>query len=364
MKVALIVTGGLHPSGREQVIPALMAMVAGLARAHEIHAFVLRHLPTPASYSLAGATVHDLGRPSGRLAMWRALDAALLESGPFDVLHGYWIDPAGLLAAIAGHRHGVPAVVTCDSGEFVALPDLDYGTRRTFAGRAAVALACRLATRVHVTTAFMARLAASRGWQAEVIPMGIDFPSNADDTRPPEGPPWRLLQVGSLNRIKDYVTSLSALTIVRRSLDVHLDIAGEDTLNGALQRTASELGIASAVTFHGFIPNDALAPLRAATHLYVQSSRHEAAGVAVLEAAAAGIPVVGTHVGYINDWAPQAADAVRPGDPEALAGAIAHLLQNRSRRQSLAARARAFVRAHDARFTASAMSDLYASVRR
>jgi glycosyltransferase involved in cell wall biosynthesis len=364
MRVALVVTGGLHPSGREQVIPALLWTIAGLAREHEVHAFVLRHLPAPATYSLAGATVHDLGRPPGPWAVWRAFDAALRTSGPFDVLHGYWADPAGLLAAIGGHRHHVPAIVTCDSGEFVALPDLDYGTPRAFRGRATVALACSLATRVHVTTNFMARLAASRGYEAHVIPMGVDPGAMSSQPRPAEGPPWRLLQVGSINRVKDYSTSLAALAIVRRALDARLDIVGEDTLNGALERESASRGVAEAVTFHGFVANDALAPLHRAAHLYVQSSRHEAAGVAVLEAAAAGVPVVGTDVGYVNDWKPHAALAVPPGDPAALASAISALVHDPARRRSIAARAREFVTTHDARFTASALSALYASIRR
>ena len=98
-----------------------------------------------------------------------------------------------------------------------------------------------------------------------------------------------------------------------RGIDARLDLVGEDTLNGALQERAVRLGLADRIAFHGFVPSDRLPQFYACAHLYVQSSRHEAAGVAVLEAAASGVPVVGTAVGYVKDWARLRAAAVPPG---------------------------------------------------
>jgi hypothetical protein len=143
MKIAMVVTGGLHPSGDEQVVPSWLALFERLAARHEIHAFALKHLATPRTYTLRGFTVHDLGRPSAPigLARWaqeRALARALDAHGPFDLIHGFWADPAGQLAARAGRRLRIPSVVTCDSGEFVSLPQIKYGSQRTSNGRRAV----------------------------------------------------------------------------------------------------------------------------------------------------------------------------------------------------------------------------------
>lgn len=129
MKIAIVVSGGLHPSGEEQVMPSWLALFEQLAKKHTLHAFALRHLPEAQTYSLRGFTVHDLGRPSaplgfGRWAQEKALTRALDAHGPFDVIHGFWADPAGQLAARAGRRLRVPSVVTCDSGEFVSLPKI------------------------------------------------------------------------------------------------------------------------------------------------------------------------------------------------------------------------------------------------
>ena len=116
MRVAVVMTGGLHPSGREQIIPSHLRVFSNMARHHTVHAFILRHLPAAATYDLDGIVVHDLWSPSaplglGRLAMWRALRPALVASGPFDVLHAMWPDPAGLLAGVEGRRLGIPSIV-------------------------------------------------------------------------------------------------------------------------------------------------------------------------------------------------------------------------------------------------------------
>ena len=71
MKIAIVVPGGLHPSGQEQVVPSWLALFERLAKSHEIHAFALKHLAKPQSYSLRGFTVHDLGRPSAPLGLTR-----------------------------------------------------------------------------------------------------------------------------------------------------------------------------------------------------------------------------------------------------------------------------------------------------
>jgi glycosyltransferase involved in cell wall biosynthesis len=97
-------------------------------------------------------------------------------------------------------------------------------------------------------------------------------------------------------------------------------------------------------------------------HVYVQSSRHEAAGVSVLEAAAAGVPTVGTSVGYVADWAPDAAAAVPAGDATAMARQIAALLDDPAARMALGARAHASSAAFTAADTAAAFDALYRSV--
>jgi glycosyltransferase involved in cell wall biosynthesis len=362
MRIALVVRGGLHPSGREQVMPTLLAFVRALSIDHEVHAFALRHLPRPQAYALGTATIHDLGSPRGRRRQWSALTAALRRHRPFDVLHGYFADPAGLLAALAGRRFRVPTVVTCASGEFVALRDISYGLQRTLVHRTIVSLACRMATVVHVISEYMAALAKQHGVDATCIPLGIRLEQFHRSIEEREGPPWRLLQVASMNRVKDQLTMLRALAIVRQRADVRVAIAGEDTMNGILERDARSLGVAGAVRFLGFVPQDRLVEAHRDAHLYVQSSRHEAGGAAVLEAAAAGLPIVGTRVGFVSDWDGDGAIGVPPQNPELLAAAILSLIDDPDRRRRLACAAQERSRSYAVEHTTRHMLGLYESI--
>jgi glycosyltransferase involved in cell wall biosynthesis len=205
----------------------------------------------------------------------------------------------------------------------------------------------------------MQTLARRQGVAAECIPLGIDLSRFPLPPTRQDGPPWTILQVASLNRVKGQAVLLDALARVRESLDAHLELAGEDTLSGQLQRYARERNVSDAVTFHGFVPQDELGALLARAHVYVQSSRHEAAGVAVLEAAAAGLPIVGTRVGYVSDWDGSAALAVPPGDAFALAEAIRSVLTDGARRAALSAAARTGVRDYDSRHTVEAIGEMY-----
>ena len=362
MKIAVVVPGGLHPSGWKQVVPSWLALFGELAKRHEIHAFVLRHLYEPTTYTLLGFTVHDLGRPSlpfgfTRWAQERALGFALKKYGPFDLVHGFFADPAGRLAARAGQRLGIPSVVTCDSGEFVSLRQIEYGSQRTARGRAAVAEALALATRVHVCTEFMATLAKPHGVSPIVIPLTTVTGRDPGTGSREPGMVLRLLQVASLSRVKNQRLLIDALPIIRRTINAHVDLVGEDTLEGELQRHAGRLGLADHVTFHGFVPQDGLDRFYGSADIYVQTSLHEAAGVSVLEAAAAGLPVVGTPAGYVADWAPERAAVIDAPTPESLADAIATVTANAE--SSRAAAAQTWTRERHVRSAAAGFESVF-----
>jgi len=371
MKIAIVVPGGLHPSGQEQVVPSWLALFERLAKSHQIHAFALKHLEKPQSYLLRGFTVHDLGRPSAPLGLtrWaqeRALAHALDQHGPFDLIHGFYADPAGQLAARAGRRLQIPSVVTCDSGEFVSIANIRYGSQRTSRGKRAVTEACTLATKVHVCTTFMAALAALENIVATVIPL-TSVTSQAATikwsvTRRQSGT-FRIVQVASLSRVKNQRLLIDALPIVREKIDARLDLVGEDTLGGELQKHAGKIGVGAHVTFHGFLPQPRVLDILMRSDLYVQSSLHEAAGVSVLEAAAAGVPTLGTLAGYVADWSPMKAMALGDAIPESLADAILTLHADPDRRRSMAALARTFSIAHDATWSAAQFDKLYRSLR-
>jgi glycosyltransferase involved in cell wall biosynthesis len=175
------------------------------------------------------------------------------------------------------------------------------------------------------------------------------------------GRPAHLVHVASLNRVKDQATLLRALAVLaRRDASFEMDIVGEDTLHGQIQRLAGQLGLSPRVRFHGFLTRQQLRPIVEAADLMLVSSRHETGPVAVLEAAVAGVPTVGTCVGHIAEWAPGAALAVPVGDEAAMAGAVAQLLEDEDLRLGIAREAQRRALAEDADYTAERFRALYA----
>lgn len=370
MRIALVVPGGVDRSGVYRVIPALLALIERLARRHEVHVFALRQEAAQGQWPLLGASVHNLGVPdrglpgSALLRFAPRLARLFSRLGPFDVVNAFWANAPALLAAAAARWHRIPLAVHLAGGELAAIPEIGYGGWLHARERTKTRLALRGAARVTAGSVFLQRLAASRGMTAEVVPLGVD-PSLFPPAPPRDEPAYRLLHVASLNAVKDQPTLLRAL---RRVADaepsVRLDIAGEDMLGGAVRAEAERLGLLRQVAFHGLLRQDALAPLYRAADLFVLSSRHEAQSVALLEAASAGIPTVGTAVGLVQDLAPEGAVSVSVGDDAALANGILDLLRDGERRRRMAGAARAFALAHDADSTALAFERIYGEIAR
>jgi glycosyltransferase involved in cell wall biosynthesis len=165
--------------------------------------------------------------------------------------------------------------------------------------------------------------------------------------------------VASLSRVKNQRLLIDALPQVAQSIDVQLDLVGEDGLRGELQQHAAARGVGHRVRFHGFKPREELAPFYSSADIYVQSSLHEAAGVSVLEAAAAGVPVIGTRVGYVADWAPDRAIALDHPNAQATADAIGSLHRDPDRASAMADRAKAWALERDASWVAAEFENLY-----
>jgi glycosyltransferase involved in cell wall biosynthesis len=364
VKIAIIVPGGVDRSGEVRVIPALIALIGRLAGEHEVHVFATHQEPTAGSWVLEGARVHNLGLPR---TAWRAVSAILAEhrKEPFHLIHGFWAGSHGALAVGAAKLLRLPSIVHLAGGELVALADIGYGGCRTWRGALVNRAALRTATLVTCASMPMVELAAARGVTAERLPLGVDlrrWPPRLP-VRRGRGEPARLVHVASLNAVKDQPTLLRALRrLADTSRAFHLDVVGEDTLGGRVQALAAELGLGERVTFHGFLTQRALRPIVEAAHVALISSRHEAGPLAFLEAAAAGVPTVGTAVGHIAEWSPHAALAVPCQDSAGLAAALSTVLDHEDLRIRLATAALQRAEREDADATARAFNEAYQRV--
>ena len=345
-----------------RVIPCLLWLIRRLARRHEVHVFALQQEPRPARYELCGATVHNIGDVGASRA--RALVTVVAEHrrAPFALFHCFWAGRPGVLGAVAGLLLRRPMLLHLAGGELAALRDIAYGQLLTWRGRVQLEIALRGAAKVTAASQPMIERAATLGFRVERLPLGVDlacWPPRTPRPRP-HGRAARLLHVASLNAVKDQRTLLAAAAQLRAAgLDFRLDIVGVDTLAGAIQASSGALGLASHVQFHGFLPHTGLRPVVEAADVLLVSSRHEAGPLVVLEAAVAGVPTVGSAVGHIAEWAPDAAVAVPAGDADALARATLALVADDDRRVRIAREAQRRAVEWDADRTAQRVEHLY-----
>ncbi len=365
MKVALVVPGGVDRSGERRVIPALLALIERLSAHHELHVFALRQGAAAEEWNLLGARIHNIGDGWTRVRAVRAI-VAEHRASPFQLVQSIFSGACGLVAVAAARLLGIPSLVHSAGGEPVRLPEIRFGGRVTWHGRMQEAVVLAGATAVTAASVPQLELLAARGVNSRRIPLGVDrsraWPDREPVARHPDQPA-RLIHVASLNRVKDQPTLLRALGLLEcQGIVIHTDIVGEDTLNGEIQRLSASLGLATRVRFHGFLTQNQLRPLMSLAHVLVISSRHEAGPVAVLEAATVGVPTVGTAVGHIAEWAPEAALAVRIGDFRALAAALREVLTDEALRLRLARAARSRALREDADYTASCFERLYSEL--
>lgn len=139
-------------------------------------------------------------------------------------------------------------------------------------------------------------------------------------------------------------------------------VVGDGPLRSELERLCSELGIADKVYFAGF-RQDVPAILQR-LHLFVQPSVNEGQGITVLEAMAAGCPVVASAAGGLKELIKDGETGLlaQPGSPQALAQAVTLLLQNKQLRQQMTVKAKIFVTKYDLAEMITKTREVYARI--
>jgi glycosyltransferase involved in cell wall biosynthesis len=153
-----------------------------------------------------------------------------------------------------------------------------------------------------------------------------------------------LVFIGELRALKGVDVLITAITLLGRAgRAVTATIVGEGPDRAAFETQTAAAGLAGAIRFVGAKPARAGFALG---RLLVVPSRAESLPYIVLEAAAAGVPLITTRVGGIPEiFGPDADDLVAPGDPAALARAIGTALQDPTGMHDATARLRSRVHA-------------------
>ena len=189
----------------------------------------------------------------------------------------------------------------------------------------------------------------------EVIPNGVDLRRfenlNREGSRHKLGlkDEFVIMTVARLEKVKGIKYLIGAMArsdLLGRS---HLLIIGDGSERENLESLAEELGLKERVKFLGQISNEKIPEYLAAADCFVLPSLKEGFGIVILEAQAAGIPVIGTRVGGILDIIEDQKTGilVKPKNPKVIAQAISKIYSQPEFAKDLAQNAKANLEKYD-----------------
>ncbi len=380
MRIGLVVPG-FSANEHDWCIPALLDLVRVLAATPgvDVEVFPLRYPARRDDYVVHGARVHPQRggnvRRLQRIGLMVRADQAIRRAhhrARFDLLHAYWADEPGLVATLTATRLGIPSLVSLAGGELAELPEIGYGGQLHRSNRLMTARSLHGATHVTTGSPYLNKLAVARvgSERLSLLPFGVDTalftPVRPTDERSPFSPApadaVHILHVASLVPVKDQQTLIGAMAqVVETAPQAQLHFIGEGPLYDPLMAQTKRLSLEDHVHFHGSIAHHELPRYYRAAEFCLLSSRYEAQGMVILEAAACGKATIGTPVGLLPDISP--AGVVSPGDEDALACVILGLVMNESRRRTLGEAARCLVEHEFAlRTTVGRQLELYRSL--
>ncbi len=334
MKIGILVPG-FSVDERDWCIPALLNFVRTLAAENEIHVFALEYPYRRDNYRVYGAAVHSMnGRNRGKWyapRLWsNALSAIITENrrGHFDVLHAFWVNETGFLAMLVARAIRVPMVASVAGGELVGLRHIAYGGQLHFIERSMTRWVMQNANRITVGSRYLQKIVSAWRADAQILPLGVDTQMFSPAQRVPNTE-IKILNVGSLVPVKGQESLLDAFG--RLGLNSVLEIVGDGVQTESLSTRAKQSGLLNRVNFCGALAHDTLPAKYRAADVVVQSSWHEAQGMATLEAAACDAAIAGTPTGILPELAERgAAVAARDFNPSALADAIHSAIEART----------------------------------
>ncbi len=341
----------LQRAGHEAAIFTSLALSD--QRRETIQGVPVRRFPyTYPFLGLSAQDKRDMDKKGGNLLSLSLLLGLLREPG-VDVLHAHTGKRVGGVVRTAARLRGIPYVVTLHGGFFeVPKGEMDQmlapiqnrpewgrvfgaflGARRVLEDAAAVVCVGG--------DEYVAAQAKLPGQRVELIPNGVDCEAfaqgDAAGFRAAHGLATDrriILCVSRIDYQKNQIGLVDALAQVATQVPtVHLVLLGPVTVAGYHERLLNrvrELGLTDRVTLiPGLRPDDPMLPAAYhAAEVFCLPSLHEPFGIVILEAWAAGRPVVASRVGGIPSFTQDGEDVIQaqPGDTADLAARLIQVM--------------------------------------
>lgn len=308
----------------------------------------------------------DMDRKGGNLLSISMLKT-LLRAPDLDILHAHSGKRLGGIVRTAARLRKLPYVISLHGG-VVDVPSAEtrqmlepikgsfewgrafgaiLGARRVLEDASAI-----LCVGQNEQQAVQARYPGKR---VEWLPNGVDADHFAEGNgrafREKNGIPHKskmILNVGRIDPQKNQLALLESMPgLLRRNSDIHLVLVGPVTVESYGMELLDKMNAASLhnnVTVLPGLPggSEELVDAFHAADIFCLPSRHEPFGIVVLEAWAAGLPVVAARVGGIPSFTRDGEDVLHAdaGDPESFGLAIERLLHNGDLASEIAANGR------------------------
>jgi glycosyltransferase involved in cell wall biosynthesis len=237
--------------------------------------------------------------------LWAVLAVTKLRWS-FDILHAHMIYPAGYCATIFKSITKIPVVVTSQGADIQIEPAMGYGIRLNPWVDKKVRKTLRLADVITTISRSMKEEIIRAGGDPRkvyLIPNGVDGREfKVKDGAPLENKASYIFAMGRLIHKKGFDTLLEAFSRIDNGESLpNLLIAGEGPEKEKLEKMAKQLGIQDKVKFLGFRYGREKIKLLKGCEFFISLPRREPFGIVLLEALAAGRPVIATNVDGIPD---------------------------------------------------------------
>jgi glycosyltransferase involved in cell wall biosynthesis len=262
-----------------------------------------------------------------------------------DIVHTH-LFVGGVFGRIAALLAGVPVRVTTEQNAYA--PGHRPPRWQVLANRLLARRTDRLVAVSRGTRDYLVDVERVPPEKIAVVPNAIPWPeevdaAQVDAVRRELGAAGRLPLIGTVARLteqKGLAYLLDALSELRQRFpDLHCLLVGEGELRSELEARAERLGLAERVTFCG--PRRDVSVILRCLDLFVLPSLFEGLPLSLLEAMAAGTPVVATDVAGSNEAIVDGVNGrlAAPADARALSQIIADVLEHREMAQAMAHRA-------------------------